>query len=193
MKNNIRTLRKQRGWSMEELAERVEGNPHFTTIAKLERSTRGLSHKWMVKIAAALGVAPADLISADENASSPRMVPLVGRIPAGNWREAIQDPEGWVMAPQGGPNVFALRPEGDSMNRIIMEGAYVLIDPDQLDLIEGKIYAVRNDGGEATLKLYRSSPPRLEPCSFNPVHQPIFFGHEPFTIIGRVVWQGMEM
>lgn len=191
MENNIRSLRRQRGWTMAQLAERVEGQPHFTTIAKLERNVRGLSGDWIGKIAKALGVAPEEIIST--STKRPRFVPLLGTIPAGSLREAIQDPLDYVMAPQGGPNVFALYPEGTSMNRLIPAGAYVLIDPDQLDLTEGKIYAVRNEGGEATLKLYRASPPRLEPCSSDQSHQPIYFGHERFDIIGRVVWQGQEM
>lgn len=192
MQNNIRRLRKERGWTMQDLADRVEGKPHFTTIAKLERSMRSLSFDWLEKIAKALGVASEDLIS-DAGVPRPRMVPMLGKIPAGGWQEALQDPIGHVMAPGGGPNVFGLRPEGDSMDLVIMPGAYVLVDPDETDLADGRIYAVRNGAGDATLKMYRSTPPRLEPRSSNPAHQPIMFGKEPFTVIGRVVWQGQEM
>jgi repressor LexA len=193
VENNIRRLRKERGWTMQELAERVEGNPHFTTIAKLERNQRGLSVEWAEKLARALGVAVEDVIAPAGTAGRPRLVPLIGAIAAGSWQEAISDPIGMVYAPAGGPNVFALRPAGDSMNEVIMPGAYVLVDPDQLDLADGKIYAVRNSAGEATLKMYRADPPRLEPRSTNPAHQPIPIGQEPFTLIGRIVWQGMEM
>lgn len=193
MENNIRRLRKERGWTMQELADRVEGQPHFTTIAKLERNMRGLSADWIVKLAKAIGVAPEDIIAPAGLASRPRMVPMLGRIPAGGWQEAIHDPVGFVMAPAGGPNVFGLRPEGDSMDQVIAAGAYVLVDPDQLELLDSRIYAVRNGSGDATLKMYRSDPPRLEPRSSNPAHKPIHFGKEPFTVIGRVVWQGQEM
>jgi repressor LexA len=193
MENNIRRLRKERGWTMQDLADRVEGQPHFTTIAKLERNIRGLKGDWIHKIAKALGVAPEDIITTHAQGPRPRMVPLLGRIPAGNWQEAIHDPIKFVLAPQGGPNVFALTPDGDSMNEAIMPGAYVLVDPDQLELEDGRIYAVQNGSGDATLKMYRSSPPRLEPRSSNPAHVAIHFGREPFTIIGRVVWQALEM
>jgi repressor LexA len=193
MENNIRRLRKERGWTMQELADRVEGQPHFTTIAKLERNLRGLSADWIDKLSKALGVAPEDLIAPADQARRPRMVPMLGKIPAGDWREAIHDPIGYVMAPQGGPNVFALTPHGDSMNQVIAPDAYVLVDPDQTDLHDGRIYAVRNGSGDATLKMYRASPPRLEPRSTNPAHKPIIFGKEPFTVIGRVVWQAQEM
>ncbi len=190
MDNHIRRLRQARGWSQAELGDRIEPAAHFTTIAKLESNTRGLTTKWIEKLAKALGVSEGEVTG---SAPAGRKVPLIGQIAAGAWREAIHDPDGWVYAPPGGPNVFALRPDGDSLNKIIMDGAYVLVDPDIVELVEGKLYAVRNEGGEATLKIYRTSPPRLEPCSTNPIHQPIVFGKEPFTLIGRVVWQGMEM
>jgi repressor LexA len=193
MENNIRRLRKERGWTMQELADRIEGGAHFTTIAKLERNMRGLSVEWLEKLGKALGVAPEDIIAPANQAARPRMVPLIGTIAAGNWQEAIHDPIGMVLAPQGGPNVFALRPDGTSMDQVIMPGAYVLVDPDQIELTDGRIYAVRNGSGDATLKMFRSSPPRLEPRSSDPKHQPIPVGREPFTVIGRVVWQGMEM
>ena len=192
MENNIRKLRIARGWTMEELANRVEGAPHFTTIAKLERSQRKLSTDWMAKIAKALGISPEELIAAND-AGRPRQVPLIGQIAAGAWREAINDPIGHVWATEGGPRVFALQPEGDSLNLLIPEGSYVLIDPDDVELMDAKVYAVRNDHGEATLKRFRRDPPRLEPASSNPVHQPIFFGREAFTIIGRVIAQGKKM
>lgn len=191
MANRIRELRQARGWSMEELASKVEGSPHFTTIAKIERAQRSLSQEWMGKISAALGVQPVDLISGGEQ--RPRMVPLLGNIAAGSWQEAIADSDEMVIAPAGGPNVFGLKPQGNSMNEVIMDGAYVLVDPDITDLCDGAIYAVRNDGNDTTLKMYRSDPPRLEPRSSDPSHQPIIFGREPFTVIGRVIWQGRQM
>lgn len=191
MANNIRQLRKERGLTMEQLAALLPDNPHFTTIAKLERSQRTLSQHWIEQIAAALKVSPSAIISGE--AQGVRMVPLLGSIPTGPWQEAVNDPIGHVFAPVGSLSAFALRPQGDSMNKVIMSGATVIIDPDQVELVDGKIYAVRNGSGDATLKMYRSTPPRLEPCSDNPKHQPIPVGAEPFIVIGRMVWQGLEM
>jgi transcriptional regulator with XRE-family HTH domain len=63
--NRIRELRERRGWTQEELAAQVGGPrpPHFTTIEKLENRKRRLSWEWLEKIAGALGVPPADLLS----------------------------------------------------------------------------------------------------------------------------------
>lgn len=173
---------------MDELAQRIGDGTHFTTISKIERSQRTISLDWIVKIAAALNVAPAELLRKETDRPI-TLVPLIGTIAAGNWREAIQDPIEMIPASGVGPNSFALRPEGDSMNRLVGDGAIVIVDPDQLDLLEGKLYAMMNGEGETTFKRYRNDPPRLEPVSSNPDHKAIPLGREPVTVIGRVVWQ----
>jgi repressor LexA len=193
MENNIRKLRQERGWTQQELADRIEGKPHFATIHKLESNIRGLTTKWIEKIAKALGVPEEAITTPARSADQPRQVPLIGQIAAGAWREAIHAPVDFVWTTGGGPRVFGLLPVGDSMNRLIPEGAHVLVDPDDVELKDGKVYAVRNDAGEATIKRYRSDPPRLEPVSDNAEHQPIFFGREAFVIIGRVIAQGRNM
>lgn len=186
--HRIRELRMAAGLSLEELAERLGDGTHFTTIAKIERSQRTISLDWIMKIAAALGVSAATLVSAGEPMPT-RLIPLIGSIAAGNWREAILDPEGMIPVAGAGPNAFALRPSGDSMDKVATEDHILVIDPDQPDLLDGKLYAVMNGFGETTFKRFRADPPRLEPASFNPDHQPIPLGREPFTVIGRVVWR----
>lgn len=139
------------------------------------------------RLAEVLQTTPAAIDPKAKPTSPLRMVPLVGRIAAGNWREAIQDPSGWVPALAGGPNSFALLPDGDSMDLIVAEGTKIVVDPDEFDLLDGKIYAVMNGEGDTTFKRFRADPPRLEPCSRNPEHKPIVLGREPFTVVGRVV------
>lgn len=189
--NRIREVRKQRGMTMQELGEKA--GMHYTTVAKIERSQRGLKLNYLAAIAAALGVKPIDLIGGAPDVMPIRMVPLVGKIAAGNWSEAIEDPIGTVPAPVGGPNAFALRPDGDSMDLIVGPDSYIVVDPDEFELRDGKVYAMKNGDGETTFKRFRAEPPRLEPCSSNPEHKPIPFGREPLTTIGRVVWQGSEL
>lgn len=190
--NNIRALRLEKGLTQSQLADRM--GVHFTTIAKLERSMRRLSVEWIVKIADALGVDPKALVGwGGAERPEVRSIPLAGKIAAGNWREAIQDPTGWVCTTQGGPNTFALDPDGDSMNKVVPPGAHVVIDPDDFELRDGRYYAVMNDEGETTFKQYRAEPPRLEPCSTNPEHEAILLGRRPFTVIGRVIGQGSSL
>jgi len=57
---NIRRLRKQAGWSQEELAEAAE--LHRTYIGAIERGERNVSLENIVGIAHALGVLPSELL-----------------------------------------------------------------------------------------------------------------------------------
>ena len=60
MLNNIRKLRKLRGYSQEKLGELASTTK--TQISRLEKGDRGLSQAWMVRLAKPLGCSPADLL-----------------------------------------------------------------------------------------------------------------------------------
>lgn len=123
-----------------------------------------------------------------------RRVPLIGRIPQGNWREAIQDPIDLIPTTKGGSDTFALVPEGDSMNLVVKDpNAVIFIDPDDRVLVHEKYYAMMNGEGEATFKQYLDAPPRLAPCSSNPIHKEMLLGEEPITVIGRVIGQQSDL
>lgn len=190
--NNIRAMRKRAHLTMEELGAQMNPEITLATVAKLETGQMGLTLDYINDIARVLRCDPSELIGT-EGSPGVRMLPVLGEIAAGNWAEEITQtgdfiPFGYDI---GGPRSFALRPRGDSMDKIVQDGGFVVIDPDQADLIDGKAYAVRNGAGEATCKTFRASPPRLEPCSNNPIHQPIIVGAEPFVAIGRVVFAGV--
>ncbi|WP_294390373.1 S24 family peptidase [uncultured Sphingomonas sp.] len=185
MPSRIRDLRLQRGWSQGDLAERA--GTTIATISKMERSMRGLSLDWVERLASALDMSAHALLGSGQPAGL-RTIPVVGRIAAGNWQEAIEDPVGHIVVPDDvGPNAFALEPHGDSMDMVAPAGSIVVIDPDQHELRDGAIYAIMNGGGETTLKQFRADPARLEPQSSNPDHKTIALGREPFTVIGRAV------
>ena len=195
--NRVREIRKSKGLTMEQLAERVglalNKPTHFTTIAKIERSQRQISGEMLRAISVALDVNPEQIVTVTPPTIAVRMIPVVGKIAAGNWREAVRDPSGYIAAPVRSGNAFALKPDGDSMNLVVGEDAVIVVDPDDLDLTDGRLYAIMNGGGETTFKRYRAQPPRLEPVSSNPIHEPIAIGREPFTVIGRVIWQGSAL
>lgn len=181
----VRTLRHERGWSLAELADRA--GTTASQIMKLEKSQRRLDFDWVERLAAAFEISESELIGqASAAPRNPFLIPVVGDIAAGNWREAIQNHEDMILPPVEGisDNAFALRTRGDSMNRIIPDGGYVVIDPAEVELREGKVYAVMNSDGETTIKRFRADPARLEPCSTNPHHQPISLGREQFTVVG---------
>lgn len=186
--NRIREIRKARGLSQEELALRLGDDTSTSTISRIEAGRINLTQAWLEKLGAALNVNPLELIA--DAASQVRLVPVIGYVAAGQWAEAIEEPDSWHPVPGdvGGPKAFALKPKGDSMDNVASEGEIIVVDPDQLELIDGKAYIVTNAEGEATFKRYRADPPRLEPDSSNPEHKPILIGREPFLVVGRVVY-----
>jgi repressor LexA len=182
--NNVRALRKAAGLTLAQLAERMDPPADIGGLQKIETGLRNLTLDWMQRIAAALGVPPESLISSGPRAN---WVPLIGSIAAGSWREALAHPMGEVPVANAPPGAFALLAEGDSMDLVVPDGGYVVVDPGARDLVDGKIYAMQRED-DATLKRFALDPPRLEPCSTNPQHRPIILGHEPVTVIGRVIW-----
>ena len=121
-----------------------------------------------------------------------QMVPIIGLSNAGNWREAIAHPGGAVPMPSGraGGRAFAIEVKGDSMDLIVQEGEYVVVDPDETQLYNDKVYLIENAEHETQIKAYRSNPARFEPMSRNDTHRAVFLGQDPVRVIGRVVWRG---
>jgi repressor LexA len=123
-------------------------------------------------------------------APPPRAIPIIGQVQAGNWREAVRQAGSSVPAPDPSlpPNVFALRVKGDSMDAYVRDGGVAMVDPDDKDLFEGRLYVVLNEDGETTFKKFEVNPARLMPCSSNDEHQPIPLGNGPIEVVGRIVW-----
>lgn len=183
---------------MEEVALRMEPPVSIPTIAKLEKREMALSLDYIQELARVLEVSPADIIAT--GAISVRHIPLVGSIPAGNWGEAMKMAGETVPVPGdvGGPRSFALAFDGDSMSQLTGEtgsggSGFGVCDPDQLDLIDGRVYAVMNEAGETTVKKYQMSPPALVPMSDNPNHEIIQIGRSPFVVIGRITYAGTKL
>lgn len=76
MRTRIRELRKLRGLTLKELADRIGTTPQ--TVQRLETANMTVSTSWLERIAGALGVEPAELISS----SSSRDIPFLGRLGA---------------------------------------------------------------------------------------------------------------
>jgi SOS-response transcriptional repressor LexA len=83
---------------------------------------------------------------------------------------------------------FALRVDGDSMDRISPPESIIFVNRRDKRLIPNACYVIADADGGATYKRYRPGPPRrFEPVSVNPSHDPIFLDddHVP-VILGRV-------
>ena len=181
--NQIAAVRKRVGLKIEELAERA--GLSTTYVWRMERGERNVSLKNLQKLADALGVAPSDLIESKPVAD----VPILSWVSAGMMArdDVQQDVVGEIrmsdLDPRG--EWMALRVEGDSMDRISPPGSLILVDMTDKALVPNACYIITDGDSQATYKRFRSNPPRFEPVSTNPSHQPIFPDGEP-AVIGRV-------
>jgi repressor LexA len=177
----VKARMKERGITQKMLAEAL--GIHQSGVSLMLRGERGVSAKEAAIISRMLEI---------ENVgySPVRELPVIGRVSAGNWREAVEDATETMACPEEGisQSAFVIEVDGDSMDEIVPDGGRIVVDPTDLDLIDGKAYVVRNGDGDTTFKVFRANPARLEPCSSNPNHHTIYPGQDMFLIVGRVVW-----
>lgn len=93
------------------------------------------------------------------------------------------------------PDAFLLKVEGNSMNRVLPNGSYALIDPCKTVERDGAPYAVCVNGYDATIKRVRklNNGFQLVPDSTDPTYETKTYNYnEPetqtITVIGRVVY-----
>ena len=93
------------------------------------------------------------------------------------------------------PHAFYLKVDGDSMSRVLPDGCYALVDPDQNEPHDNAPYAVCVNGYSATIKRIRMLANGLEliPDSMDPTYRSKIYDNgdestESITVIGRVVW-----
>jgi len=118
-------------------------------------------------------------------------VPVLGRVPAGGPREAIEEVEGELLLDPdlvGEGEVFSLRVKGDSMTGVhICDGDHVVVRS-QARAEEGEIVVALIDG-EATVKRFRRWKGKVRLEAANPAYPTILVsaGAPSFRIAGKVV------
>lgn len=126
-------------------------------------------------------------------------VPLYGRIAAGQplYMDAVED---HILAPREirrrHPNAFFLTVDGESMNNVLPNGCYALVDPEKRSpVVDGTAYAVCVNGYDATIKRIKQLengveliPDSKDPTFHAQVYDKTVEGTESITIIGEVVW-----
>lgn len=146
----------------------------------------------MLQLAKVLGTTPEYLLTGQNNVPESvdnGRIPLITWVSAGQLaREDVQqDVIGYVLGPDLDTKGqwIALRVEGDSMDRISPPGSVIFVNLADRRLVPNGCYVIRNGDGESTYKRFRANPPRFEPVSTNPSHEPIFPDEVP-VVIGRV-------
>lgn len=122
----------------------------------------------------------------------PAHVPLLGRVPAGPFEEAIEDVEEHlpVEGRDEPERYFALWVKGDSMvGAGILDGDVVIVR--RQDRAASGDIVVAKVGNDATVKRLRLRGRRVELHAENPAYAPIVTDSdsqtEPVTIVGKVV------
>ena len=117
-----------------------------------------------------------------------RLVPLLGRVPAGPLNIATEDLEGYlpIQGHRSGDDLFGLRVRGESMTGAgILPGDIVVVRrqpaADSGDIVVAHI------GGEATVKRLRIRRNRVELHPENPAFEAIIPDPSDLTLLGKVI------
>ncbi len=117
-----------------------------------------------------------------------RMVPLLGRVQAGELTTAIEDMEGYVpvQSPHEGDELFALRVRGESMiGAGILAGDLVIVKR-QPSAQSGDIVVALVDD-EATVKRLQVRGNRVELCPENPSFETLVPLPDELKLLGKVI------
>ena len=183
----VRRKLKDAGVSQQQLAD-AAGLTHKSAVAKILDGTRGVKVDEAAKIYSYLRLVPVEH-------EATRSVPIIGFASAGRWREAVEMPIGRMTLPAhiAGSRAFAVEVQGDSMDKLIEDGGWIVIDPDDKVLAAGKTYLLQNTEHEVTVKQYQKGPARFEPVSSNTAHECFLASDHDFLVLGRVVWKGSPL
>jgi len=188
-KSKIKTYRKDRGLSQQDLADHF-GYKSFTTIQKWEDGSSTPPAKTVKLLAEFFGVSLEDLLNESEKIA----IPILGTVRGGSLRLAQDEWLGQELVPVEeslGGEYFYLEVIGDSMmNARIFPGDLVYVK--RLAVVNSGSIAVVLVGDEATLKrvYYKDNGIVLHPE--NPKYDDMVFSEEDIEqkniqIIGEVI------
>lgn len=201
--NNLKKIRQENEMTQEELAKKI--NTSRSNIANYENDKNMPSIEILNKLSEILNCSVDYLLgktniknttsNIDETNKQYYMCPVYGQISAGqpNWvEECIEgrlplDPD--LMGIVNPEEHFFLRVNGESMNKIIRNGAFALIH--KQDIVEdGEIAVVLVNGYDATLKKFTRQGDMiiLEPESNDDSFKTqVYDMHTPIRILGKYV------
>lgn len=181
---------------------RKVGLAQQTLYSMLKSNVTGASLATVMPVAAELRLDPFQLAQgklvtkAVEQGSV--SVPLYGSIAAGKPIDKITVDDSFPIPAElheAYPHAFLLRVKGTSMNRVLPDGCYALIEPCSDIDMPGQPYAMSVGADEATIKRVKplANGLMLEPDSSDPTYRPMVFDFaeddaREISVIGRVVW-----
>ena len=202
MEEEVRDLIADKFGSVPKLAE-ATGVPSPTIYSALRSGLVGASIATVIPIAEALRIDPFGLmhnrvIPLPSEYKGYTDVGLYGAIAAGTPIEPDTANETYripIEVAKRHPTAFLLKVQGESMNRVLPNGCYALVEPCTQIAGQDEPYVVAVGSKEATVKRVHllSNGLVLEPDSTDPTFKPRTFdfsdeGDEQVTVLGKVVW-----
>lgn len=196
---NIKNLRKKKGWSQTELAKRA-GYTDRTSIAKIENGSVDLPQSRIAKFAEVFGVTESELMGLDkvnENLTIKNLVPfevkeipILGKIACGEPIFADEE-RGRYTTVSGVHADFALEAQGDSMIGDRIHNGDIVFCRNQPTVENGEI-AVVIIKDEATLKHFFYYPDRglVILKASNPAYEDLIYMDDEMAdirILGKAV------
>lgn len=202
MKTNLKQARKDAGYTQGEVSE-ITG----IALGTLRRWEQGVNEPDMgsiIQLARLYRTSTDAILGSEFSAVSAdgsnafTEVPLYGSIAAGTPIEMLQIDDTFPVPTKVHdtyPDAFLLKVVGSSMNRILPDGCYALVNPCEEVEYDNKPYAVCVNGHDATIKRVHKLDNGFElvPDSTDPTFKAKVYdygeeGTEKITIIGRVVY-----
>ena len=206
MKTNLKIARKYAGLTQTQASEAT--SIPLGTLRRWEQGVNEPDMESVLKLAELYGVSTDTILGsryAEDLDGLERVsftsfsdVPLYGSIAAGTPIEMVAVDETHPIPDpvhNAYPDSFLLKVKGRSMDRVLPDGCYALIDPCREVSKDGAAYAVAVNGDNATIKRVRKLANGFElvPDSTDPTYKPKVYdygeeGTETVTVLGRVVW-----
>lgn len=202
MKIQLKQARKDAGYTQEQAAEKTG-----IALGTLRRWEQGVNEPDMgsiIQLAKLYKTSTDKILGSDFspiNSTSDQTfidVPLFGSIAAGTPIEMIAVEDTFPVPArvhEKHPDAFLLKVVGESMNKILPNGCYALVDPCEDVEVNGQPYAVCVNGYDATVKRVDklANGFRLKPDSNDPTYTEKTYNYnepdtEQITIIGKVVY-----
>ena len=189
--DRIRELRNKKGWSMDELAQKV-GYLGRSAISKVENGERLINHEMLIKYAQIFGVSPMYLlfgnIDNDDTARTNfKNVPVLEKISNGDLIFAKEEHNAVLDVEAD----FCFTARDNSMAAARIKQGDIVFIKDDKDIKNGEIVAVAIDG-DYTLRYWYYYPEqkKLVLNSTQPEHEPLIYsGSEIKKVLclGKVV------
>lgn len=197
IRDNIKRLRLQAGFSQENLGEKL--GKTRSAISQYE-SGKIIPRMGVIEDMASLfGVSKSEIIGESLIPTSGLVpVPLYGSVAAGVPIEMLpvddmkEAPARYV---DDDPDAYLVRVRGNSMSRRIQDTDFALVSPKYTEPNEHDMFLITVNGDDATIKKVRVLENGIElvPDSYDPTFRPVTIDYNdedspPVKILGKVVW-----